>query len=138
MTAHRTACPQLKATDLADRYGFTARYWIKLAAAGRVPGAWQPSGPGGAWLFDEAQFAAWREATKRKVTTWPGYIAEVAPIGAAPSVRAENTGAASRRQIEQSLKSVLGLGSKTSKRLPGAKSRGAHSRRPQIVSSVST
>jgi hypothetical protein len=59
----------LKATDLARRYGFTARYWTKQAASGRIPGAWQPSGPGGAWLFDEGGFLAWREATKREVVT---------------------------------------------------------------------
>jgi hypothetical protein len=37
----------IPASDIAARYGFTARHWIRLAAAGKVPGAKQPTGPRG-------------------------------------------------------------------------------------------
>jgi hypothetical protein len=48
-----TCCrSQLTAPDLAREYGFTARHWTRLAAAGRVPGARQPAGPNGQWLFE--------------------------------------------------------------------------------------
>jgi hypothetical protein len=48
---------QLRASEISRQYGFTSRYWIRMAAAGRVPGARQPSGVGGAWLFDARLFA---------------------------------------------------------------------------------
>jgi hypothetical protein len=91
MSRTAASCPQLKAADVARDYGFTARYWIKLAASGRVPGAWQPSGPGGAWLFDERQFLAWREESKRKAMSCQESIAGAKSIGRAPSVRVEST-----------------------------------------------
>lgn len=53
---------EIRASDLSARYGFTGRYWIKLAAAGRIPGAWQPSGPRGQWVFDRAKFTIWARA----------------------------------------------------------------------------
>jgi len=49
--------PQLRASDISDAYGFTSRRWIRQAAAGRIPGARQPSGVGGVWLFDARLFA---------------------------------------------------------------------------------
>jgi hypothetical protein len=36
----------IKAAEIAREYGFSTRYWTKLAAAGKIPGATQPSGPG--------------------------------------------------------------------------------------------
>src|ERR1700760_585707 len=36
-----TPAAQLKASEVAKRYGFTARHWTRLAAAGKIPGAWQ-------------------------------------------------------------------------------------------------
>lgn len=52
-------CPQIKASEIAADYGFTPRYWIRLAIAGRIPGVRQPSGPGGQWIFDRRAFATY-------------------------------------------------------------------------------
>jgi hypothetical protein len=48
-----------QSAEIAKEYGFSSRYWIKLAAAGGIPGAWQPSGPGGSWVFDRREFRLW-------------------------------------------------------------------------------
>jgi DNA modification methylase len=117
---------------------FTARYWIKQAASGKVPGAWQPSGPGGAWLFDHAEFVAWRKASKREVATCPRYTVEAKSIGRAPSVRVESSAEASRQRIDQLLRSVLGNGSTNSTRPPGGTSRGGRSARLPRNSSANT
>src|SRR5262245_23303425 len=90
-----TASAQLRASEIAGRYGLSSRYWIKMAAAGRIPGAWQPSGPGGAWLFDKAQFVHWRETQKRRAPEWPRSTAGEKGIGAAPNVRGASIGAVS-------------------------------------------
>ena len=82
-----TASAQLRASEIAARYGLSSRYWIKMAAAGRIPGAWQPSGPGGGWLFDQAQFVAWREASKRRAMSWRPSTDEAKGIGPAPKGR---------------------------------------------------
>ncbi len=47
------------AAHLAARTGLTARYFTGRACEGKIPGAVQPSGPGGAWRFDEARFWVW-------------------------------------------------------------------------------
>src|SRR4051794_33481884 len=91
-------CPQLTASELAREYGFTPRQWTRLAATGKIPGAPQPSGAGGQWLFDAAVFRRWWEARKREVEAWPGYTAEGGFTGAAPSVRTESTAEASRQR----------------------------------------
>jgi hypothetical protein len=125
----------LRASDLSREYGFTARHWIRLAAAGRIPGAHQPSGHGGGWLFDRQAFVAWWRSTQHEVSTWPGYTEGAASTGVAPSVKAESTGEASKQRIERLLADVLGHGSTSSTRSRGATSRGAHSRkRPSALS----
>ncbi len=53
----------INASKIAERYGFTPRHWTRQAAAGLIPGAVQPSGPGGHWLFDQKAFAAHAKAT---------------------------------------------------------------------------
>src|SRR5262249_8255553 len=105
------SCPQLRASEVARCYGFTSRYWIRLAATGKIPGARQPSGPKGQWLFDADIFAKWWDSKQREVVTWPGYTVEEKSGGAAPSVRVENTAEVYRQQTAQLLKSVLGIGS---------------------------
>src|ERR1700730_15248000 len=121
--------PQLRASEIARAYGFTSRYWIRLAAAGKIPGAWQPSGPGGGWLFDQAQFVAWREASKRRVTPWRQSTDAAKGIGPAPNVKGASTGAASRPPIAQLLNDVLGSASKNSTRSPTATSPGGSGRK---------
>ena len=125
------ACPQLRASEIARKYGFTPRQWIRLAAAGKIPGARQPAGARGQWLFDAVLFANWSDDRTKKVEPRPGYTAEVKVGcgGAAPSVRAESTEEASRRRIEQLRNAVFGSGSTTSMRSPGAISRGVRSKR---------
>ncbi len=49
----------VSATHLAARTGLTARWFTAQACEGRIPGAVQPSGPGGAWRFNEARFWVW-------------------------------------------------------------------------------
>src|SRR5262249_26552246 len=102
-----TASTQLRASEIATRYGLSSRYWIKMAAAGRIAGAWQRSGVGGAWLFDKAQFVAWREAQKRRAPAWPRSTAGEKGIGPAPNVRGASIGAVSGLRIGQLLNDVL-------------------------------
>ena len=106
----------VKASDIASEYGMSARHWIRLAKAGKIPGAWQPAGPRGHWLFDAVAFEEWRKASNREVGARPGYTVGEVSIGRAPSVTVESTGEASRRKIEQLASAVLGIGSPTSKR----------------------
>lgn len=49
----------MTATDIAAVHGMTPRHWTRLAAQGRIPGAWQPGGAGGKWLFDREPFETW-------------------------------------------------------------------------------
>ena len=48
------------ASRISDEFGFTPRYWTRMAAQGKIPGAWQPSGPGGAWLFNLPMMRHWK------------------------------------------------------------------------------
>src|SRR5262245_48727518 len=133
-----TAGAQLRASEIAARYGLSSRYWIKMAAAGRIPGAWQPSGPGGAWLFDKAQFVAWREARKRRAPAWPRSTAGEQGIGPGPNVRGASIAAASGLRIGQLLNDVLGDGSTNSTPSPTATSPGGPGRKRRRSSSGST
>jgi hypothetical protein len=97
----------MKTSDLAREYGFTARYWTKLAAQGRIPGARQPFGPRGQWVFDPAVFTKWWNDRLQKVAAWPGYTVEAKSTGRVPSVTVETSAEASRLRTERLLKSVL-------------------------------
>jgi hypothetical protein len=101
------------AADLAREYGCTPRYWTRLAASARIPGARQPSGPNGKWLFDRALFQQWWRSREQKVGQWPVSSAEAKRIGLVPSVITETSGEASRRRTEKLLSDVLGSGSTT-------------------------
>ena len=101
----------VKASFLVQEYGFTARYWIRLAAQGKIPGARQPSGPGGCWSFDLAAFRRWHNKSVRAVSSWPGYTSAEKHGGAAYSVPAASTGNPSKRDLRASLASVLRNGS---------------------------
>lgn len=98
------------ASELVIHFGMTARYWTRMASEGKVPGAWQPSGPGGKWLFDLDAVRRWQRSRIREVAAWPGYISAGKRIGVAPSVRARNIDSPSAPQIEELLKSVCGNG----------------------------
>jgi hypothetical protein len=90
------------------------------------------------WLFDQAQFIAWREASKRRATSWRPSTGEAKGIGPAPNVRGASTAAASRPPIAQLLSAVLGNGSKNSTRSPTATSRGAPGKKRPKGSSANT
>ncbi len=49
----------LTAAQLAERTGFTARYFRGLAQSGRIDWAFQPDGERGAWRFAEDGFKQW-------------------------------------------------------------------------------
>jgi hypothetical protein len=132
-------CTQLRASEIARAYGFTPRHWIRLAAVGKIPGARQPSGAKGQWLFDAEVFAKWWESRQREVMTWPGYtVEEKKSGGVAFSVKVESTAEAYRQQTAQLLKNVLGIGSRRSRPLRGVTGRDAHSRTRTTDSFVST
>ncbi len=49
----------VSAAYLAERTSLTPRWFTGQACEGKIPGAVQPNGPGGAWRFDEDQFWRW-------------------------------------------------------------------------------
>jgi hypothetical protein len=98
------------AREIADEYGFSQRYWTRLAAAGKLPGAYQPGGDGGQWMFDRAAFRRWWSSTQRRVRQWPGYTSEDRSGGRAPSVRAGSTDGPLEQEIDELLKSACNNG----------------------------
>ena len=127
---------QLRPSDLAARFGLTARYWRAMAAAGRIPGARQPSGRRGGWIFDRSAFEAWwSKLPKREGRPWQEYTGAGRSIGAFSNVSDDATGEASRRRIEQLLTAVLGTGLTRSKVPRSATSRAGRSWKPPRSSS---
>ena len=58
-----TARPRhVSAAHLAARTGLTSRWFTAAACEGKIPGAVQPSGPRGAWRFDNVKFGRWWRA----------------------------------------------------------------------------
>ncbi len=57
--------PFVRAKELAENTGPTARYFAALACQNQVPGAHQPTGSGGAWLFDAQKFWEWFRTSER-------------------------------------------------------------------------
>lgn len=100
----------LTAYELATTFGMTPRYWTRMAAEGKVPGAWQPSGTKGKWLFDKVAVERWHRSRLKEIGAWPGYTREARRTGGVPSVRDENTGSASAPKIAALLKSVYSNG----------------------------
>src|SRR5262249_10340347 len=97
------SCPQLRTAQMVARYGFTARHWTKLAASGRIPGAHQPSGMKGHWVFDARLFASWWQAGRREALKCQISTGAAKHGGHVPSVRDANTAEASRQRIERLL-----------------------------------
>ncbi len=56
----------VSAAYLAERTSLTTRWFTGQACEGKIPGAVQPIGPGGAWRFDEDQFWRWWQSKERK------------------------------------------------------------------------
>ncbi|WP_370642274.1 helix-turn-helix domain-containing protein [Afifella sp. H1R] len=98
------------AAELASEYGMSPRHWTRLAAAGKIPGAWQPGGAGGKWLFDPKEFAVWRRSQRRTTDRWQPSIAAERYGGAAPPGPARNIGSPSAPRIDAWLKRVSETG----------------------------
>ncbi len=56
----------LSAPQIAKAIGFSRRWVTTMAAAGKIPGAYQPAGPGGEWRFEERAFWVWWQTTLRR------------------------------------------------------------------------
>ncbi len=56
----------VSAAYLSECTSLTARWFTGQACEGKIPGAVQPIGPGGAWRFDEDQFWRWWQSKERK------------------------------------------------------------------------
>ena len=95
------------AKHLVEEFGFTSRHWIRMAAAGRVPGARQPFGPGSSWVFDLPAVRRWWDASTRTVAEWPTSTSGGRPGGGASRKRARSSVVASRRDLKASRASVL-------------------------------
>ncbi len=61
----------VSAARLVEEFGFTERHWIRMAAAGRVPGARQPFGPRSSWVFDLTAVRRWWESTLKTAPEQP-------------------------------------------------------------------
>ncbi|WAJ27160.1 helix-turn-helix domain-containing protein [Antarcticirhabdus aurantiaca] len=92
---------------IAEEFGLSARHWTRMASAGKIPGAWQPSGEGGHWLFDLDAFRRWRTSTQKKVAEWPGYTRGVRSGGRVRIATERNTAFPLEREIDGWLKSAL-------------------------------
>ncbi len=91
----------VSAAYLSERTSLTTRWFTRQACEGKIPGAVQPNGPGGAWRFDEDQFWRWWGEKERK--PWYPRIGRegrdaVRPV---PSARADDA--------EKHLEQLLGL-----------------------------
>ena len=91
----------VSAGHLAVRTGLTARWFTGAACEGRIPGAVQPSGPGGAWRFDEVRF--WRWWNERSREPWQPSTGAAGNGGLEPSVTVENDGNLLERLLGLSL-----------------------------------
>ena len=80
----------VSAAYLSERTSLTPRWFTRQACEGKIPGAVQPAGPGGAWRFDEARFWVWWNERGRE--PWQPSIKEVRYGGRASSVRAATSG----------------------------------------------
>src|SRR5690606_29958482 len=94
------ALPQyVSASEIANHFGMTQRYWTKMASEGKVPGAWQPSGEKGKWLFDLQAVRQWQRNALKQVNAWPGYTSAERRTGAAPNVPGRNIASPSAPRI---------------------------------------
>lgn len=89
------------AAYLAEKTGFSARWFTAGAAAGNIPGAHQPTGSGGAWRFDERAFWRWWQSreSKPKGGTWQASTGGGTSGGAAFGVKAVNSGSRLRQRL---------------------------------------
>ena len=132
-----TEVADVPASVIAAIHGMTARHWTRLAAAGRIPGAWQSAGPRGKWLFDPIRFAAWKAEQSKEVAPWLASTKGAALGGRVGSAVAENSGKAFKQQIDGWLKDAIGNGSDGSTQSHGATAHGTPSGKRRNASLVS-
>ena len=128
----------VSAAEIAKVHGMTPRHWTRLAAAGKVPGAWQSAGTGGKWLFDPLRFAEWKAEQMKGESLWPASIDVGAHGGRGLNATAASSGKALKHRIDELLSAAIATGSKGSTRSPGATGRGGASPKPSNVSSLNT
>src|SRR5579872_3447629 len=98
----------LSTAELASATGFSTRWFTANAAAGRIPGAYQPMGPGGGWRFEERAFWQWWHTTAHQEdSSWRPSIAAVSSSGAASS----DVVRTSESPLEQRLRQLRGAAS---------------------------
>ncbi len=91
----------VSAAYLSERTSLSPRWFTAAACEGKIPGAVQPIGPGGAWRFDEDQFWQWWQSKERK-SWYPSIGRKGRDAGrAVPSARVDDA--------ERHLKQLLGL-----------------------------
>src|SRR4051812_28439222 len=100
------------AAHLARRTGLSSRWFTGRASQGKIPGAYQPSGEGGAWRFDEELFWRWwdgRAAHGGRVgegAGWQPSIGAGRPGGDVSSVKAVTSASPLRQALKQLRNSV--------------------------------
>lgn len=102
--------PYLRASDLAKRYGFTSRYWIRQAAEGKLPGAMQPSGAKGHWLFERTAIERWWKSRQRGMEQWQMSTRGGKRGGADSRDTVSHTTGLSKQKIDELLKSACKTG----------------------------
>jgi hypothetical protein len=106
--AQSKPCPQLTAAQVAAEYGYTAKHWGRLAAAGRIPGASQPLGAGGQWFSTRKRSARWWQTASERFSM-AGLYRRGQVYWARATREVETSGEASKHQIDRLLTSVLGM-----------------------------
>jgi hypothetical protein len=91
----------VSAAYLVGLIGFSSHWLTDLAAAGKIPGACQPSGPGGAWRFDEVEFWRWWNSRTKKEQIWRPSSGEAANGGDVSSGKGRITESPLRRRLKE-------------------------------------
>ena len=100
---------------LAEQTGMSARWFTRMAVGGKIPGAVQPGGPGGAWRFDERQFWAWwNSRTRRAANEWQTSTSAGNSGGDVSAVRAVNSASPLRQRLKALRESASRGGSASS------------------------
>lgn len=100
----------VKAKDIAKEFGSTPRHWIKLAASGKIPGAWQTGDEGSCWMFDIEAFRRWQKSKIMRVEEWQGYTKGAKYGGRVSSVKVRNTDVPLGQEIKELLKNAIARG----------------------------
>lgn len=96
----------LTASELGAMVGKSARYWQKLAKAGKLPFASQPGGAGTAIYFDPAGFEEWMAKGKLGKAKWPKSTGATAGPGRGRRSREWKDGSPLELVLRQKLKNV--------------------------------